>query len=132
MRTVLSVLFSLAAVLLLVFVTIYATKLLMKKFNVGGGFMGMGSGIEVIACRGISADKSLMAVKAGEKCFLLAVTAGDIKVLTELSDTDIEIMRAADSTASQGSFGEILAKNFREKFGAEKNTPDDSGKDGKL
>ena len=129
MQTILSVLFSLAAVLALVVLTIYVTKLLMKKFNFQGG---AGSGIDIIACRGISADKALMAVKVGEKRLLLGVTAGDIKVLAELSEDDENSIRTAGNTAAQGSFGEILAENFRRTFGAGQDKSGNNDKDGKL
>ena len=131
MREILSVLFALAAVLALVVVTIWGAKMLMKKFGIQGTAAVGAGGIEIIACRGISPDKSLMAVRVGEKRLLLGITAADIRVLAELSEKDAELLKIEAAQPVQESFGEILAKNFKEKFGA----GTDSGnkeKDGKL
>lgn len=114
-----TVLTALAAVLGLIFLTMYVTKRLMKKFNFRGA---QGRGIRIIDCAGIGQDKFIAAVTAGEKKLLLGVTASEISVLCELSDEDIAAIcpEEKNADASGKTFGDYLAENFREKFGGNK------------
>ncbi|MCI5752670.1 MAG: flagellar biosynthetic protein FliO [Oscillospiraceae bacterium] len=114
-----TVIVALAAVIGLIFLTMYITKSLMKKFNFRGSG---GKGIRIIDCAGIGQDKFIAAVQAGEKKLLLGVTGSEIRVLCELSDEDIAAMtteeKSADNTGK--TFGDYLAENIREKFGGSK------------
>lgn len=114
-----TVIVALAAVLGLIFLTMYVTKCLMKKFNFRGAG---GKGIRIIDCAGVGQDKFIAAVVAGEKKLLLGVTGTEINVLCELSDEDIAAMTAEDKSADNGgkTFGDYLAENIKEKFGGNK------------
>ncbi|MGN0691914.1 MAG: FliO/MopB family protein [Oscillospiraceae bacterium] len=114
-----TVIVALAAVIGLIFLTMYITKSLMKKFNFRGA---SGKGIRIIDCAGIGQDKFIAAVQAGEKKLLLGVTGSEINVLCELSDEDIAAMTAEDNNSGSGgkSFADYLAENIKEKFGGNK------------
>ena len=114
-----TVIIALAAVIGLIFITMYITKRLMKKFNFRGA---NGKGIRIIDCAGIGQDKFIAAVQAGEKKLLLGVTGTEISVLCELSDEDIAAITAEEKTADNGgkTFSDYLAENIREKFGGNK------------
>lgn len=119
MPEILTVLIALAAVIGLLFLTLYLTKHLMKKFNFRGA---EGKGIRIIDCAGIGQDKFIAAVKAGGKNLLLGVTSTEINVLCELSDEDIAAISADDKANdnSDKTLGDYLAENFKEKFGGNK------------
>ncbi len=114
-----TVIVALAAVIGLIFLTMYITKRLMKKFNFRGA---SGKGIRIIDCAGIGQDKFIAAVQAGEKKLLLGVTGSEINVLCELSDEDIAAMTAEEKAADNNgrTFGDYLAENIKEKFGGNK------------
>lgn len=114
MSEFISVLVALAAVIGLIFLTLYVTKRVMKKFN----FKGSGDrGIKILDCAGVGQDKFIAAVSAGEKKLLLGVTSSGINVLCELSDEDIAAMFPPDDrTDAAMTFGECLSQAVREKI----------------
>ena len=123
MPELLSVLIALAAVVGLIFLTMYVTKTLMKKFNFRGG---TGRGIKILDCAGIGQDKFIAAVSAGEKKLLLGVTSSGINVLCELSDEDIAAMFPPDEESGAGmSFGECLSQTVKEKLAGSKKDGND-------
>lgn len=117
MQEILSVLIALAAVIGLIYLTLYITKRLMKKFN-----FSQSGGIKIVSSAGVGQDKSIIAVKAGGKNLLLGVTASEISVLAELDDEDMAAMEVpAESSSSENkSFGEIFAENMKKQFGGKK------------
>ncbi|MBQ5418117.1 MAG: flagellar biosynthetic protein FliO [Oscillospiraceae bacterium] len=131
MREIISVFIALAAVLGLIVLTLWLTKKLMRKFNFGGG----GNGIEIISVCGIGQDKTLVAVRAGNRKLLLGVTPNGINVLSELSDEDISAMTADNSSGMpKKSFAELLVENTAKVLKKEDPFTDvtDNKKDGKL
>ncbi len=110
MQEFFAVFLALAAVIGLLFLTMYITKRLMKftGFKSGGG-------IKIIDCVSVGQDKTIAAVRAGEKKLLVGITSAGINVLCELSDEDIEALTEKPS-ADNKTFGEIFAENLKEKF----------------
>ncbi|MBQ8568090.1 MAG: flagellar biosynthetic protein FliO [Oscillospiraceae bacterium] len=118
MQEIITILISLIAVIGIMVLSMFGLKKLMKKFNFQNQF---GSGMKIISCMGIGQDKSLAAVSVGTKKLLLGITATEIKVLTELSDEDIEMLMPPEQAQPDGrSFAEILAENMKNTFGGNK------------
>lgn len=114
MSELISVLIALAAVIGLIFLTLYVTKKAMKKFNfkVGGD-----RGIKILDCAVVGQDKFIAAVSAGEKKLLLGVTSSGINVLCELSDEDIAAMFPPEEhTGTAMTFGECFSQAVKEKL----------------
>ncbi len=100
---------SLLGIIGLIFLTYYATKWLSKKFR-STGRNGSQSGIRIVDCIGIAADKQLIVVRAGNKAMLLGVAPGSVTKLADLDESDMLLIEEPASGDSGQGFMEVLKK----------------------
>ena len=87
---------------------------LMKWLNTRITGRKNGNGIRISSCIGVGQDKSVMAVRAGNKNLLIGVTQGSISLICELSEEDMDLIEgsAPDAADMAGkSFAECLKYN---------------------
>ncbi len=98
---------SLLGVVGLIFLTYYGVRWLNKKVPMSGA-----RSIKILERAPIAQDKTLVIVKVGEKHMLLGVSAQHIEKIADLDAGDIVPVKEGEFV--QGSFKEILKKNFLE------------------
>lgn len=116
MTDILPVFFALLGVIALMLAVIYLMKWLNNRITGGKS----AKGIKIVTCVGVGQDKSIMAVKAGNKNLLVGVTSGGINLICELDDADMEIIGASGISPEnmQGkSFAECLKYNMKKMGG---------------
>lgn len=114
---ILPVFFALIGIVALMVGVIYLMKWITSKASGGKSTKG----IKICSCVGVGQDKTVMAVRAGNKKLLLGVTNGGINLICELDDEDMELIENTGLTPedmSGKSFAECLAYNVR-KMGGE-------------
>ena len=110
MTEMLPVVFALIGVIALMLAVLYLMKWINNRIT---GAQSRG-GIKIITSMGVGQDKSIMAVKAGNKYLLLGVTPGGINLICELDDSDAEQLingTAPDRSMAGKSFAECLKYN---------------------
>ncbi len=117
MTEILPVFLALIGVIALMLAAIYLLKWLNSRISGGKNTKG----IRVITCVGVGQDKSIMAVRAGNKNLLLGVTSGGISLICELDETDMAVIEdsgALPADMAGKSFAECLRYNMK-KMGGE-------------
>lgn len=119
---ILWVILSLAGVLGLFFILVYAVK----KLNTGIGFVN-GSRMKVLDRISLGKDGMIVVVSVAGKLMLVGATGQHIEKLAELDMTPEEYSELISSSEPQGgmSFASALAEVIRGKKGAEKDKGND-------
>ncbi|MGN0665190.1 MAG: flagellar biosynthetic protein FliO [Huintestinicola sp.] len=116
MAEVLPVLFALIGVLALMLLVVWIMKWITGRF---GGQRGMGRAIRISDCISVGQDKTIMAVRAGNKSLLLGVTSSQISLICELDEADMELIekskQASAADMAGRSFAECLKYNIQKK-----------------
>ena len=127
---ILPVFFALIGIVALMVGVIYLMKWITNKASGGKSTKG----IKISSCVGVGQDKTVMAVRAGNKKLLLGVTNGGINLICELDDEDMELIENTGLTPedmSGKSFAECLAYNVR-KMGGEFIRPNKNSENDKI
>lgn len=83
-RDILPLVFTLFAVILILYLSYIVTKFIGKKSI---KYSGSGN-MKIVDRLSITQDKSIVVLKAGKKFYLLSVSPSDIKLITEMEEFD--------------------------------------------
>jgi flagellar protein FliO/FliZ len=119
-ETVLSLLWTLACIVVILVLAFVVTRLVAANGGVRRGGSGFRAGrLNVLSQLALGREQRLLLVEAGERYFLLGVTAGQITTLAELSREEAEACLAAkdgsDDPPQPPSFKEALHKVLQER-----------------
>lgn len=124
MQDIIWVIFSLAGVLGLFFVLVYA----MKKLNSGIGYVN-GNRMKVIDRVSLGRDGMLVVVSVAGKLVLIGVSGQHVEKLSDIDMTAEEYLAQTSSPESQSgqTFASAFAEVMKRKKGTEKDEGDDQG-----
>lgn len=105
--------------LIIMILVIIALAYWFTRYMAGHGAFGvvarLGGGLEVLAQLPMGRDQRLVVVQAGERYFLLGVTAAEITLLTEFTEEEAAVWKQ-QSNAASNSGGQLSPPAFREAF----------------
>jgi flagellar protein FliO/FliZ len=109
-KDILPLVFTLFAVILILYLSYVFTKFIGKRSIKYGG----SSNMKIVDRLSITQDKSIVILKAGGKFYLLAVSPSDIKLITELEEFDENSLAVINDSNIQGNldFKSILNQIF--------------------
>lgn len=118
MAAIITSVIPLVLTLLAVVFVIYLSYLF-SRYIAGGRGLGMGKTkyMKIIDRIVVGQDKYAAIIQIGSKYFLMSVTTNDVKIMKELSDSDlIELdFNKADKDQPSESFKDVLKKSIKKK-----------------
>ena len=116
---IISLLWMVISVVVVIGLAYWVTRYIARRGAFGAfGPMGTGEGLELLAQLPLGKDQRVVVTRAGERCFLLGVTAAEITLLAELTEEEAVLWRNRAETAKKRetpSFREALDTVLRQK-----------------
>lgn len=114
-----SLLWMIVSVVIIIGLAYWFTKYVAGRGGLGAfGPLKAGIGLEVLAQMPLGREQKLIVAQAGERCFLLGVTASEISMLAEFTAEEAALWRRSTETEDQSetpSFRQALNTVLRQK-----------------
>lgn len=114
MDAILTLLSALAAVVAILALSYWFTKNVVGRSNLGAFSARQGTNLQVIETLSLGREHRIVAIRAGERYFLLGVTESEVSTITELTAEEIENWKREPQNEST-SFKQAFLASFERK-----------------